>query len=194
VKEDRIRELKMEHDSLKSENGTMNSLIMSLRTKIKELEGDLGGYESVASKSGITISSLQRDNRELQQTVCDLESRIRTLVMDREEAERKTDSVNNKLIELSTKITTITGFEINPCVDSLDILVCKINEISDENSMLKGRLMTMSEKFSGQESENISNRETIQRLVNELSRLEKDSLTFTTEKDKIRAVNIPLFF
>jgi chromosome segregation ATPase len=79
AREDRINELKREMDTLKNENATMNALICTQRTKIKELEGDLGGFESVASKSGITITTLQKDNKELQQNVLELESRIRYL-------------------------------------------------------------------------------------------------------------------
>jgi chromosome segregation ATPase len=77
AREERISELKREMDTLKSENATMNSLIVSLRNKTKELEGDLGGFEAVANKSGITITTLQKDNKELQQHVLELESRIR---------------------------------------------------------------------------------------------------------------------
>lgn len=55
----------------------MNALIVSQRNKIKELDGQLSGFESVASKSGITITTLQKDNKELQQSILDLESRIR---------------------------------------------------------------------------------------------------------------------
>ena len=69
--------MKREIDSLKSENSTMNALIITQRNKMKELEGDLGGFETVASKSGITITTLQKDNKELQQHVLELESRIR---------------------------------------------------------------------------------------------------------------------
>lgn len=77
ARDERINELKREMDTLKSENATMNSLIVALRNRIKELEGELGGFETVASKSGITISALQKDNKDLQQTVLELESRIR---------------------------------------------------------------------------------------------------------------------
>ncbi len=77
ARDDRINELKREIESLKSENATMNSLIVALRTKLKELEGNLGGFETVASKSEITITTLQRENRTYQQQLLELESRIR---------------------------------------------------------------------------------------------------------------------
>lgn len=101
--------MKREMDSLKSESSTMHALIISLKNRIKELEGDLGSFENVASKSGITITTLQKDNRELQQHVLELESRIRTHINEREESERKLEVMNNKFTELTTKVTTITG-------------------------------------------------------------------------------------
>ena len=77
ARDERINELKREMDSMRSENATMNSLIVTLRNRVKELEGDLGGFETVASKSEITITSLQKDNKELQHRILELESRIR---------------------------------------------------------------------------------------------------------------------
>lgn len=77
AKEEKIAELKLEMESLKTENSTLNGLIVTQRNKIRELENELGSYESVASKSGLTITNLQHDNKKLQQTVLELESRIK---------------------------------------------------------------------------------------------------------------------
>lgn len=165
----------------------MNALIVTMRNKIRELEGDLGGFETVASKSGITITTLQKDNKQLQQTVLDLESRIRTHMMEREEAERKMDTLNNKLSELTTTITTITGITITSNIAGLDVLITKVNEIVNENSMLKGKLVTTTENLTHHESENKANRETIQRLVNELNKIEKDITNEKLSRDAIKA-------
>lgn len=69
--------MKREIETMKSENDTMNSMIVALRNRVKECESDLGGFENIASKSSVTISTLQKDNKDLQQHVLDLESRIR---------------------------------------------------------------------------------------------------------------------
>lgn len=187
ARDERINELKREMDTLKSENSTMNSLIVTLRNRIRELEGDIGGFETVASKSGITISALQKDNKDLQQTVLELESRIRTHICEREDAERKTDILHNKLNELATQITTITGIHIQGTVSGLDTLIQKISDIVNENSMVKGKLMTTSEHLSANESENKANRETIQRLVNEINKFEKDAANTKVATDHLKA-------
>ena len=189
AREERNAELKREIDTLKSENSTMNSLIVSLRNRVRELEGDLGSFENVASKSGITITTLQKDNKELQQHVLELESRIRTHIMEREEAERKTEIMNNKFTELTTKVTSITGVSLSGSQTfNLDTLIQKITDVINENSMIKGKLMTTTENLTSNESENKANRETIQRLVNELNKCEKDTMNARISSDNLKAV------
>lgn len=80
VRDEKINELKREIELVKK-NSNMNSMIVTQRNRIKELESELGGFENVASKSGITITTLQKDNKSLQQNVLELESRIRCLLL-----------------------------------------------------------------------------------------------------------------
>lgn len=77
MKDEKINEQKREIELLKGENSNMNAMIVAQRNRMKEIEGELGGFESVASKSGITITTLQKDNKDLQQHVLELESRIK---------------------------------------------------------------------------------------------------------------------
>ena len=127
ARDERNAELKREMDSLKSESSTMHALIISLKNRIKELEGDLGSFENIASKSGITITTIQKDNKELQQHVLELESRIRTHINEREESERKLEIMNNKFTELTTKVTTITGVSmLGGQSFNLDTLIQKV--------------------------------------------------------------------
>jgi hypothetical protein len=72
-----LNEYKREIEKFKSDNAALNSLIISQRSKLKEFESDLGSFETVANKSGIAISALQRENKEYQQRILELESRIR---------------------------------------------------------------------------------------------------------------------
>jgi wobble nucleotide-excising tRNase len=55
--------------------------------------------------------------------------------------------------------------------------------------MIKGRYMTNSEKLSSLETEAKANRETIQRLVNELSKIEKDSVNNKILIDTLKGVS-----
>lgn len=112
---------------------------------------------------------------------------FRTHIIEREEAERKTDIIHNKLNELATQVTTITGVQIQGSANGLDILIQKITDIVNENSMIKGKLMTSTEQFTTSESENKANRETIQRLVNEINKFEKDAANTKVLIDNLKA-------
>jgi hypothetical protein len=54
--------------------------------------------------------------------------------------------------------------------------------------MLKGKFMTTNEKLSSCETEAKANRETIQRLVNDLNQLEKSSVNTKVMVDTLKAV------
>lgn len=187
ARDERIAEMKRDTETLKAENCTMSSMIAALQSKIRELEGDVSGFETFASKSDITISTLQKENKESKQTILELESRIRTHIIEREEAERKTDCMNNKLTELATQVSTVTGCTIEASVDGITLLISKISSIVDDNTMIKGKLMSITDNLSSNEAENKANRETIQRLVNEINKFEKSSADHTVVVDNLKA-------
>jgi chromosome segregation ATPase len=127
AREDRISELKRDMDTLKGENAALNSMVISLRGKIKEMETDLGGLETTASKSGYALNAIQRENKEYQSRILELESRIRTHMHEREEAERKTDVIYKKLDELANQVSSITGTQIPNTADGLEKLITKVS-------------------------------------------------------------------
>jgi len=48
-----------------------------LRLRVRELESNISSYDSVASKSSLTISTLQKDAKEKQEQLLELQSRLR---------------------------------------------------------------------------------------------------------------------
>ena len=59
----------------------------------------------------------------------------------------------------------------------------------NENNLVKGKLVTTIESLTHQESENKANRETIQGLVNELNKIEKDSNNNRLTLDNMKVVS-----
>ena len=187
AKEEKISELKLAIETLKTENGSLNACVLSLRNKIRELENELGSFETVASKSGITIQSLQTDNSNLQKTVLELESRNKTLLSEKEETERKFISISNKLNELAACITSATGVDICGSGNALETMIKQFTETVTQSNAMKGRLMTTAEQMSSVEAENKANRDTINRLVAEVSKFEKEVTVTKTTMDKLKA-------
>ncbi len=57
----------------------------------------------------LALTGLQRDNKEYQTKILELESRIRTHMNDREDTARKTDTIEKRLHQLVSQLETITG-------------------------------------------------------------------------------------
>ena len=76
-KDERINELKHEVDSMRREYDSINQGNNQLRLRARELESNVNSYESVGNKSSLTIAALQRDAREKQEQLIELQSRLR---------------------------------------------------------------------------------------------------------------------
>jgi chromosome segregation ATPase len=108
-------------------------------------------------------------------------------MMEREEAERKTEMITNKLTELAVAVTSSTGVAITGSISGLDALIQKFADILNETNVLKGKLMTVTEQCASAENENKASRDTIQRLVAEVSKFEKEMTAVRISVDQLKA-------
>ena len=77
AREDKIRELKLQAEMARESEGKQVALVHSLRQKLCEYEATHGSLEGAANRSGVAIQTLQRDNKESQERIVELESRLR---------------------------------------------------------------------------------------------------------------------
>ncbi|CAF3690001.1 unnamed protein product [Rotaria socialis] len=188
AKDERINELKREIESLKKEHESLNQANNQLRLHMRELESNVGSYESVASKSSLTISSLQKDAKERQEQIMELQSRVRTHMEEREASERKTEGLHNKLQELFSQLSVTLGGEFGqPTAASFDNLMARISDINGENTTLKGRLVKLEEITRSVENEAHANRSTIQQMANQLHVYEQNAVSHRLQMDSIKA-------
>ena len=64
----------------------------------------------------------------------------------------------------------------------------QLTEISQENSMLKGKILTLNETVNSTELETKASRETIMRLVSEVGKEQRDFERMQQEMDAFRSV------
>lgn len=62
---------------MKKEHDSFNHVNNQLHVRVHELESNVNSYDSVASKSSLTISALQKDAKEKQEQLLELQSRAR---------------------------------------------------------------------------------------------------------------------
>jgi archaellum component FlaC len=77
TKDERINELKHEIESIKKEYESVSQANNQLRLRVRELESNVNSYDSVANKSSLTIATLQKDAKEKQEQIIELQSRLR---------------------------------------------------------------------------------------------------------------------
>lgn len=77
AKDERINELKSEIENLRKEFEAVSHLSQQLKIRVRELESNVGSYDSIANKSSITIAALQKDANEKQEQIIELQSRLR---------------------------------------------------------------------------------------------------------------------
>ncbi|XP_071833080.1 coiled-coil domain-containing protein 170-like [Apostichopus japonicus] len=171
-----LREAEADNDRFKDDNHRQNALIHTLKQRVEELQ-------TVSVSNGEhALNSLQQDARQQQERIFELESRIRNLTDEREEAEQKTQSWQRKFGEITLHLQRTMSVE----EEEPETLVEKIKMILSENLTLKGKLATLEESLSSTELESKASRETIQRLVNELDREQKTYLSNATLVEKMK--------
>ena len=73
------------------------------------------------------------------------------------------------------------------------ICLLQLTEWSQENAMLKGKILTLTETMNNTELETKASRETIMRLVSEVGREKKDYERNVMEMDALRSVSSPQY-
>ena len=77
AKEIKIKELKNLLDSTRENESRLSDVIQSLRDRVRELEDQLGSYHTVSNRGEFTITSLQRELRDANDKVVELEGHLR---------------------------------------------------------------------------------------------------------------------
>lgn len=187
VKEDKIRELKILNDTCRDSEDKNGLAVQQLRHQLLRYESAFGKLEDAASRSGIAIFSLQDDAREARQRIVELESRLRTHLEERENAEQDRAVAERNLSNLTTELCRLLFVEYTITSDPLstDEIIRKAEDMTQENAMLKGKLATMKDYVGQAELEQQTNRETIARLMFEAEREQKSVSRCTLDMENL---------
>lgn len=156
-------ELDSANDSLarqREETARLLALNADLARRLDACEATRCSTEALQSRSGHAMQALQDQYRAAQERVRELEARVRAGLQDGSGLERKhADFVNRVIYQLGVG-----------CAEDLDGLVAKVGELVKENVAMKGRIHGLTDRQSQLELDAKANRETIQRLLSEVSR------------------------
>ncbi|XP_036887642.1 coiled-coil domain-containing protein 170-like [Sturnira hondurensis] len=97
VKQTSVQEIKSELESYKENNVKQSFQIMSLKNDIKDLEELIASLTRIKSLKSINVHSLERVNWDLNESITELENRLRVHLVEKEKAEQKTKLLEKKL-------------------------------------------------------------------------------------------------
>ncbi|KAI0225840.1 hypothetical protein LSAT2_023409 [Lamellibrachia satsuma] len=188
AREDKIRELKLQAETARESEAKHIALVHSLRQKLCEYDASHGSLEGAANRSEVAIQTLQRDNKESNERIVELESRLRTHLAEREAAEQERDTATKKLHDITSRLSTYLNTDAYGSNDlaSSEVLIQHIKDVVQECAIFKGKEVTLKEHLLSAEAENKASRETIMRLVNESEREKKFSSRYTVEVENLR--------
>ncbi|XP_030854172.1 coiled-coil domain-containing protein 170 [Strongylocentrotus purpuratus] len=182
ARELQLKEVSSQLEHQQSDAAQHLAIIQSLRDRVGDLSNQSGVLEGAHARGGYTIDALQKESSAQAERILELEARIRDLTTEREDSEQKSRMVQRKFDEVFLQLRGAIKLES----DSPEKMLDKVNDLAQENIMLRGRLSTLNEALNGSELESKASRETIQRLVGEIEREQKTYVEKATSVEKLK--------
>uniref|UniRef100_A0A8C7A3V1 Coiled-coil domain containing 170 n=1 Tax=Nothoprocta perdicaria TaxID=30464 RepID=A0A8C7A3V1_NOTPE len=176
-KEASFEELKADAESYKESNARQASLLLSLQTRAREMEEELSVLTTSKKQTELRAQEAFKENSELKEELhqqnCE-ESKTQALKISRKHEEL--------LVQLSGFLDTDIGEKEEP----QEHLILKACEICKENMTLKSQVAALQEAINAHEMESKANRETIMRLVSEMTKEQKKAAGYYQDMEELR--------
>lgn len=189
MKDVKIKEMALLTETSRDNETRLQTLIESMRGQITDLEGRAGAFESVAGRSEFTVAALQKESKAAQERIVELEARLRKQLEEKDEAQARLESLDRKHRDILTQLSGMLHIETlsGVGIPTVEEIVQKLTDLTNENSMLKGKILTLNETLNNTELETKASRETIMRLVSEVGKEQRDFERRTHEMDAFRS-------
>ncbi|XP_039597950.1 coiled-coil domain-containing protein 170-like [Polypterus senegalus] len=175
LKDSSAWELKSQLDVYKENTARQASLIKSLREHVRGTE-DTDGH----------LPAHNREHRELTNKVEDLKERVKVHLSEREDAEQRAAILEKKLSDITAKLAALLKMNVKGLENPLDALTQRVSELCNEHLQQEAKIASLLQTIANQEREFKASRETIMKLVSEVSQEQKASVAMTQEIQALR--------
>uniref|UniRef100_F6ZMM4 Coiled-coil domain containing 170 n=1 Tax=Ornithorhynchus anatinus TaxID=9258 RepID=F6ZMM4_ORNAN len=184
-KEVSCQELKTEMESYKENNTRQSSLLISLRERVQEMEEESAVLATSKMRSEkIALAALQ-ENQELKKKILELEAKLSKCLRENEESKNQASKNSRKHMEFLVELSWCLDMDITNREEPQQDLISKVSELCKENAFVKGQIVALEETINVHEMESKASRETIMRLVSEVSREQKRAASCIKEKETL---------
>ncbi|OWK61750.1 Coiled-coil domain-containing protein 170 [Lonchura striata] len=184
-KEASFQELKAEAESYKENNARLMSRLLSLQTRIQEMEKELCVLAASKSQAELTAQVAYKENLELKEELHEKSARLNKYLNECEENMTQASKISKNYEELLTHLSGFLDIDIREKEKPQEHLTSKVSEIRKENVTLKGQIAALQEAVNVHEMESKANRETIMRLVSEVAKEQKKAAEYYQDMDKL---------
>lgn len=179
-----IADLKRSNEELRSEKESYELQMAEKLNKIASLEADLSSYGIVASKSELTINSLQSDNNQLNDKIAELKASITELEQSKLANEESLVALREELSGLKGQIAESLGIDAGLSIHQYFTEIReKVGSIMQENTTRRLNEQAASARILSVESESKVGHETVEKLVCDLNRSETLLLALRQEHE-----------
>nr|XP_034964641.1 coiled-coil domain-containing protein 170 isoform X4 [Zootoca vivipara] len=184
-KEVSVQELKAAVESYKENDARQSSLLLSMQSRLQEIEKESGTIAFSKKQTDLKAQAILQENLELKEKTNELESQVRTYVNESEESKTQASKASRVHNEFIAHLWHFFDMSIIEKEEPQEMLLSKISDMHEENKVLKRQIATLQETTNVHDMESKANRETIMRLVSELSKEQKQAASCCQDMEKL---------
>ncbi|XP_075564029.1 coiled-coil domain-containing protein 170 isoform X2 [Pelecanus crispus] len=184
-KEASFQELKAEAESYKENNARQMSLLLSLQTRIQEIEEEACVLTTSKNQAELTAQVAFKENRELKEELHEQNAKLNKYLNECEESMTQASKISRKYEELLAQLSGFLDADIREKEKPQEHLMLKVSEICKENLTLKDQVAALQEAINVHEMESKASRETIMRLVSEVTKEQKKAAGHYQDMEKL---------
>ncbi|NWV08866.1 CC170 protein, partial [Ptilonorhynchus violaceus] len=184
-KEASFHELKAEAESYKENNARQMSRLLSLQTRIQEMEKELCVLTTSKNQAELTAEVAYKENWELKDKLQEKNAKVNKYLNECEENMAQASKISKKYEELLTQLSGFLDIDIREKEKPQEHLTSKVSEICKENLSLKDQVAALQEAVNVHEMESKASRETIMRLVSEATKEQKKAAGYCQDMEKL---------
>ncbi|KFZ67066.1 Coiled-coil domain-containing protein 170, partial [Podiceps cristatus] len=184
-KEASFQELKAEAESYKENNARQMSRLLSLQTRIQEMEKEARILATSKKQAEQTAQVASKENWELKEELHKQNAKLNKCLNECEESMIQASKISRKYEELLAQLSGFLDTDIGEKEKPQEHLMSKVSEICKENLTLKDQVAALQEAINVHEMESKASRETIVRLVSEMNKEQKKAAGYYQDMEKL---------
>ncbi|NWX44220.1 CC170 protein, partial [Steatornis caripensis] len=184
-KEASFQELRAEAESYKENSARQMSRLLSLQTRIQEMEKEACALATSKNQAELTAQVASKENSELKEELHEQNAKLNKYLNEREESMTQASKISRKYEELLTQLSGFLDTDIREKEKPQEHLMSKVSEICKENLTLKEQVAALQEAINVHEIESKASRETIMRLVSEVTKEQKKAAECYQDMEKL---------